>query len=55
MTEWPPELGAQTVIFHTVQARLLRAEARTITVKSLASAIARAMRYAFAVTSSTTL
>ena len=29
MTEWPPELGARTVILYTARARLLRTQARS--------------------------
>ena len=38
MTQWPPDLGARTVIFHLTNAKCLRGEARRELLLSLLTA-----------------
>jgi hypothetical protein len=45
MTEWPPELGARTVIFHMTNARRLRTQARSELLRRI---LAANWRYAVA-------
>jgi hypothetical protein len=48
MNEWPPDLGAQTVIAHIANARLMRTQARVAACRRIGTLLLAAARYAVA-------